>query len=371
MNPYEPRLERLWDWMARESIAMVLFEDTAGRRDQTIYWLTGHPSDALLFLSLDRKALLVPWDINLAKVYAHADMIIPYSEFERFPRKAIRGALETLGIPSGSKIEIPAATPYPLFLSYVGDMSDFDILCRERSAGAKARKIRAVKDDEEIHIYRKAAAVTNVLIDLLEKKVRSGKIKTEADAALLIELEARKRGCEGTGFETLAAGPERSFGIHAFPAWTGAAFAGPGLSILDFGVRLAGYTTDVTLSFVREPNPRQEKLAGMVEKAAKLSLSMANNGTATRDIAAAVEELFAKSKKRMPHALGHGIGLEEHEYPLISNRSDNDWVLEPGMVFTLEPGLYDPLYGGCRLENDILMTENGPEILTGARIIRL
>jgi Xaa-Pro dipeptidase len=371
MNRYQPRLEKIWDWMAQESIAMVMFEDTEGRRDRTIRWLTGHPGDALLFLSLERKSLLVPWDVNMAKAYAQADCIIPYGEFERLPRRAIQGAAEKFKIPHGSKIEIPPAAPYPLFLRYVGELPDFDILCRERSAIAEARKFRAVKDNEEIKICRKASAITNSLIDLLEKNVRSGRIKTEADAALLIELEARKRGCEGTGFETLAAGPERSFGIHAFPAWTGAAFAGPGLSILDFGVRLGGYTTDVTLTFVREPNPRQEKLVSLVEKAAKLALSIAYNGVPARDMAAAVEELFAKSKKHMPHSLGHGIGLEEHEYPAINNRADNEWVLEPGMIFTLEPGLYDHLYGGCRLENDILMTENGPELLTGARVIRL
>jgi Xaa-Pro dipeptidase len=371
MNRYQARLEKLWDWMAQEGAALVMFEDTEGRRDRTIRWLTGHPGDALLFLSVERKALLVPWDINLARAYAQANFIIPYSEFDRLPRRAIQGAAERLNIPPGSKIEIPPDTPYSLFLCYVGELTDFDILCRERSTAAEALKIRAVKDEEEIKIYRKAADVTNALIDRLEKNVRSGKIKTEADAALLIEVEARRRGCEGTGFETLAAGPERSFGIHAFPAWTGAAFAGAGLSILDFGVRMGGYTTDVTLTFVREPNPRQEKITGLVEKAAKLSLSMAHNGAATRDIAAAADELFAKSKRRMPHALGHGIGLEEHEYPAVRNRADNEWVLEPGMIFTLEPGLYDPLQGGCRLENDILMTENGPEVLTRARIIRL
>jgi Xaa-Pro dipeptidase len=294
-----------------------------------------------------------------------------YSEFDNLPRKAIMGAVEILGVPFGSKIEIPSVTPYPVFLGYVGDLPDFDILCRERSAATEARKYRAVKDQEEIKVYRKAARITNELIDLLEKNVRSGKIKTEADAALLIEIEARRQGCEGTGFETLAAGPDRSFAIHAFPAWTCSPFAGPGLSILDFGVKLGSYSTDVTLTFVREPGPRQEKLVSLVEKAYKLALSMAHNGTPAKDIAAAVDAFFARSKKHMPHGLGHGVGLEAHEYPMIRNRGDNEWVLEPGMIFTIEPGLYEPLYGGCRLENDILMTETGPEVLTESRIVRL
>jgi Xaa-Pro dipeptidase len=371
MNPYLPRLEKIWDWMAQEGIALVMFEDCEERRDQSLCWLCGQPGDALLFLSLDRKTLLVPWDVNLARVFAAADMIIPYGEFNRQPLEAIRGAAKVFKIPGASRIEIPPLTPYPLFLHYVGELGDFDILCRERSALAKTRKLRAIKDETEIKIYRHAANITNDIIDLIEKNVRKEKIKTEADAALLIEAESRRRGCAGTGFETLAAGPERSFSIHAFPAWTSGTFGGPGLSILDFGLRYGSYTTDVTLTFARDLNPKQEKMICLVEKAGRLAASMAHNDMPARDMASAVDALFAKSKKQMPHALGHGIGLEEHEYPAIRNRSDNNWVLEPGMIFTLEPGLYDPLQGGCRLENDFLMTEAGAEMLTEARIIHL
>jgi len=369
----QARFAKIWDWMAQEGIALLMLEDTESRRDQNIRWLTGLPSDALLFLSLDRKAILVAWDLNLAKLYAaHAPVLLAaYNDFGRQPRKAIAAVAQKLGIPLGTKIEIPSVTPYPVFLEYVGELTNFDILCRENGAASELIKLRSVKDAEEIAIMRKAAAVTNELIDLLEKNVRDEKIKTEADAAMFIELECRKRGCEGTSFDTLAAGPQRSFAIHAFPNWTCSPFGNKGLSILDFGVKLGGYCTDVTLTFARDIDPKQEKLVNLVEKAAKLALSMAHNGTAARDIASAVDALFSKSKKQMPHGLGHGIGLQEHEYPLIRNRSDNEWILEPGMIFTIEPGLYDPLLGGCRLENDILITETGAEVLTTARIIKL
>jgi Xaa-Pro dipeptidase len=359
--------------MAEESISLLMLEDTEGRRDQNIRWLTGHPGDALLFLSRDKKAVLTAWDVNLAKQYAcNAPVVLTaYNDFERQACKALAAVAQTLDIPAGSKIEIPSVTPYPLFLNYVGELTNYDIICRERGAGAQIKTFRAVKDEREIAITRKAAEITNELIDLLEKNVRDGKIKTEADAALLIEVEARKRGCEGTSFDTLAAGTGRSFAIHAFPNWTYSDFGGDGLSILDFGVRLDGYSTDVTLTFARALNPKQEKLVGLVEKAAKLAVSMAHNGTPAKNLAVAVDALFTKSKKQMPHGLGHGIGLQEHEYPLVTSRSNNEWVLETGMIFTIEPGLYDPLLGGVRLENDILITEAGPEVLTTSRIIRL
>jgi len=370
-NPYQGRLEKMWDWMAQESISLVMFEDTEGRRDQTIRWLCGHPCDALLFLSVDRKTLLVPWDINLAKSYASADTLIPYGDFSRQPLNAVMGAVKALSIPQGAKIEIPPVTPYPQFLNFVGEISDYDILCRERCAVSHAQMLRAIKDADEIKIIKQAAGITNELIDLLEKQVRGGKIKTEADAALLIELEARKRGCDGTGFETIAAGPQRSYCIHAFPSWTGDPFAGQGLSILDFGIKLHGYTTDVTLTFARDPKAQQERMINHVERAYQLAIAMTEDQMPVRQLALAVDMHLGRYKKVMPHALGHGIGLEEHEYPVIKVRDTNELLLEQGMFFSIEPGLYDPLYGGCRLENDVLLTETGPEILTTARIIRL
>jgi Xaa-Pro dipeptidase len=372
MTHLEARRERVYDLMARDGIAMVMFEDSEGRRDPAVRWLTGQPGDALLFLTAIRQAILVPWDINIAKLYADSDFIIPYTEFGRQCIQAVLGAAEFLKVPYGSRIEIPMDTSYRVFLQFVEQITDFDVLCRSGGVHEAVRELRAVKDEEEIRIYRQAAKITNEIIDLLEDRIRSEELKTEIDAALFIEAEARRRECEGTGFETLAAGPERSFAIHAFPAYTGAAFAGPGLSILDFGLRYEGYTTDVTLTFVRGPLTRQQdKLLSLTERAYKLALSMADCGMEAREAAAAVDDLFGKSRKAMPHALGHGIGLEAHEAPYLRNRPDNTRQLQEGMIFTLEPGLYDPAHGGCRLENDVLLTASGAEVLTRARIIRL
>jgi Xaa-Pro dipeptidase len=370
-NVYQARRQRVYDWMARENIALAMFEDAEGRRDANIRWLTGHPQDALLFLSVEKKALLVPWDVNLAKIYADTDYLRDYAGFERLPVRACAIAAEFLKIPHGSKIELPAGTSYPQFLNYIEALSGWDALCRKDGLAAELEQYRAIKDDAEIALYRKTAALTCEVIDALEKQLRAGKLAAEFEAAAFIDAEARRHGCEGTGFETLAAGNERSFAIHAFPAYTGETFGGRGLSILDFGLKYHGYTTDVTITVAREPSRAQEKIIALVEKAAKLALSRAQDGAAARDIAAAVDALFAKAGKTMPHALGHGIGLDAHESPAIRSRSDNEWILRPGMIIALEPGLYSPLLGGCRLENDVLITETGAETLTNARIIRL
>ena len=372
MSTYPKRREQLYDWMAREGISLAMIEDSEMSRNPAIRWLTGHPSDALLFLSVERSSLLVPWDINIAMLHGEADILLPYTEFERRPINALRGAIERFGIPKASRIEIPGTTPYPHFLNFVDEISDYDIICRENGILTELERYRAIKDETEIKIFQKACALTDEIISLVEKNLRSGKIKTEADLAFFIDAEGRKRGCEGTGFETLAAGPARSFGIHPFPAFTKGAFGGSGLSILDFGLKYAGYTSDVTLTFAGEPlSKEQEKMLSLTEKAYKLAVSMARGGESSRKISLAVDSYLARHKKAMPHALGHGIGLEAHEAPFIRSRADSDWVLEKGMIITIEPGIYDPVHGGCRLENDILITEDDSEIITGAGIIRL
>jgi Xaa-Pro dipeptidase len=376
LTAYQNRLEAIFDWMMEDRICLLVFEDCEGRRDSTIRWLTGHPCDALLFLFLDFEGkghtLLVPWDVNLAMLHVKVDTLIPYGEFGRQPIKAVQGAVEFFEVPHGSKIEIPGTTSYPRFLNFVEELSDFDVICREGGAKAEIEKSRAIKDESEIKIYRTIFAMTDEIINQVEKNIRSGKLKTEVDVAIFIDCESRKMGCEGTGFETIAAGPSRSFGIHAFPAYTAEIFGGSGLSILDFGLKYFGYSSDVTVTFAKEPlSKQQEKMLNLVEKAYTLAISQVKSGVPARSISAAVESLFARSKKTMPHALGHGIGLEAHEAPSLRNRADNDWILQSGMIIAIEPGLYDPVHGGCRLENDLLVTDTGAEVLTNSRIIRL
>lgn len=370
---YQKRRADLVTWMARKSISVVLLEDTEGRREKAIRYFSGHPGDALLAITVTGHAVLCPWDINLAERMSDVDVIIPYSDFGRHPVTAAAGIIESIGVPANSRIEIPGHTPYPLFLQYVGTLLEHVVLCREtEGVFEEISRMRSIKDESEIAIIESACALTDTIINLLEKQIRSGKIKTELDAAIFIEHTARESGADGTGFETLAAGSDRSYSIHPVPAYTNAKIGTTGLSILDFGIMIGGYTSDVTLTLAcGKINPTQEKLIGLVEKAYATAILKYTPGTLTREASLAADAVFKRSKKSMPHALGHGIGLEPHEGPAIRNRIENEWVFEPGMVVTLEPGLYDPLHGGCRLENDILITEEGNRVLTNSRIIRI
>jgi Xaa-Pro dipeptidase len=369
---FAARRGRIAAWLKERGIAAAVFEDREGRRDPTVRYLSGQPGDSLLLVTAAGRGILVSWDVNMARRMSRVDEILAYGDFERRPVRAVLGVLAREGVRPGSQVELPSSLAYPEYIRYAEEGADFDFLCREDGADEFARGLRAVKDDAEIGVYRRAAAITDALIEALEAGVRKGGISSESDAALFLERESRARGCEGMGFETLAAGPARSFGIHAFPTYTSGAFGTGGLSILDFGVSLEGYTTDVTMTFVRgRPSAPQERMIALVEEAYKEAAGMLRPGVPTLEVARRVDEIFAARGFTMPHALGHGIGLEAHEAPAMRNRDDNAWVLAPGHVVTLEPGLYDPEAGGVRLEDDFLILPGGAEALTRSRIVRL
>ncbi|MBE6344604.1 MAG: aminopeptidase P family protein [Spirochaetaceae bacterium] len=366
------RREQLIHIMQEKHIAATVFEDTEGRRDTSIRYLTGHPGDAILIITAKGESILCPWDEHMAANMASVDKILPFTRFSRNPINAVKAILQKLHINDGSRIDISPEIPYPMFLRYVDALPGLNVLCREDGIHSAVIKLRATKDEYEIQCIKEAAIVTDMIVDKLEEGIRQGTIQTETDVALLIEKEARIAGCEGTGFESLVACPERSFGIHCFPPYTAKPFPGNGLSIVDFGVKKEGYTSDVTITFVSgNITEEQEKQLQLIQKAYDEGLKYYNPLVPVKLAATKVNDLFTKAKKTMPHSLGHGVGLEAHEYPVIRSSVSSEDIFLPGMVVTLEPGLYDPELGGCRLENDILITETGNQVLTKSRIIRI
>jgi len=375
MNAHLKRRESLVGYMAEKGISAIILEDFENLRSQSLRYLCGHPTDAILFLFADGKSLLVPWDVSMAREKADVDRIVPYSDFNRQFKEAAAAVLADNLMGGKAAVEVSGRTPHPRYVGLCSRLPDIRILCDEAGVDAFISGLRTVKDAAESAALRKAAAITNELIRRVERLVSSGSAgsPTEIELAQLIEREALGLGAEGLGFETLAAGPGRSWAIHAFPPYTVGPFGGRGLSILDFGVKVDGYTSDVTLTIARGPlSAEQERMLSIVERAYAEAMKTSARGASPLDPARAADAAFAAEGWKMPHALGHGIGLDAHERPLLRAQGElSDPELLPGMAFTVEPGLYNPEHGGVRLENDVLMTESGPEILTEARIIRL
>ena len=370
---YKARRDKVASWLKEHSVFAVVFEDTEGARDVAIRYLTGHPSDAILIITQKGESVLTAWDENLMKEKAKADRLIPYTTFERKKERAIKEILSSFSYaPKNAVVELPSVTSHLQFQKYEKELDGWKIVCDEKGAHDAVVKMRAVKDEYEIECTREACRITNGITDLIEKMARAGEIKTETDVALLIERKLREAGCERTSFDTLAAGPARSFAIHAFPGYTNGEWPAQGLSILDYGVCYEGYASDATITIAKgKLTQEQEKQLSLTQKAFDQCLKLYKAGNKTKDAAAKADEIFAAEGRNMPHGLGHGTGLEIHEAPAVSMRAGDDVVFQVGNIVTLEPGLYDTKIGGCRLENDVLITEDGNEVLTNSRIIRI
>lgn len=369
---YATRVNYLAEFLRDEKIGCTIFIDNEEHRDVSVRYLTGHPSDAVLFVFDDASTILVPWDEILAKKNAICDKMIPFTKYKNSAHIASYEILKTKTAIVNKKVEVPPTTSYIDFLKFIDFLQDWDVKCNEFSSHQYVAALRSVKDEYEIQCIKEACRIGDLIINKIEEEVKNNNIKTEIDVALLIEKECRLHGCEKTGFETLAANPSRSWAIHCFPNYTNAPWPSEGLSILDFGVVYNGYTSDTTLTIAKGAlSEDQEQLLSLVQKAADECLELYKPGLKICDAAAHANKVFAKAKRKMPHSLGHAIGLEVHEFPRVSTQTVEQIEFDEGMVLTLEPGLYDEKLGGCRLENDILITKDGNEVISNSRIIRI
>lgn len=370
---YAARRGRLMGKLLENNMGAAVFIDNEAHRDPSLPYYTGHPSDAVLIIFSDGYTILIPWDENLAKQRAFCDKLIPFTRYKNNDIDAVKAGLN-LGISHGTsaKVDLPPYLTYPEFLKFIDALSNYDCRCREEGAFDFTVNARMIKDEYEIECTKEAARIGDLIIDKIEEGIKDGSIKSETDVALLIERECRVHGCERTGFDTLAAGPSRSFAIHAFPGYTAAAWPAQGLSILDFGVVYNGYTSDTTVTVAMGPlTPEQEQQVDLVQKAYDECVKLYTKEHTIHEAAKKADSVFATAKRKMPHTLGHGIGLEIHEFPRVSTKVSADLKFQPGMILTCEPGLYDAEIGGCRLENDVLITEDGNEVITRSRIIRV
>ena len=367
---YRTRREKVYAYMKDNGVSVAVFHDSEDGREPALRYLTGLPSDAVLVLTADGKSVLCPWDENLAAKMAHADKIIPFTKYQRDALQAVKEIIAETDAGSKPVLELSPATSYPQVRKYISELSDWEIKCEEKGVHSFVVEMRAQKDEYEIACTRKACSITSAMTDEISLMVQQGKFKFESDVALFIEKRLREEGCERTSFDTLAAGNTRSFAIHAFPGYTSSPWGTEGLSILDYGVCYEGYASDCTITIARSPDAAQEKILNLVQQAADECIKLYKPGKPIINAVKKADEIFASEGLNMPHGLGHGTGLEIHEEPFVSPRGAGDKKFMPGNIITLEPGLYDPALGGCRLENDVLITETGNEVLTNSKIFR-
>ena len=226
-------------------------------------------------------------------------------------------------------------------------------------------RLRMVKDAEEITALREAAGRLGPVAEAAFATTRAGVSERHVAAAINAALD--DAGFERPAFATIVAGGPNSALPHHHPG--GRVLEDGDLVVLDFGGVLGGYCSDLTRTVaIGSPAADRRRLYDAVREAQAAALAAIRPGVAASDVDEAARNVLTGQGlgDAFGHGTGHGLGLEVHEEPRISRRREGvaSAVLEPGMVFTVEPGAYVPGTGGVRIEDDVLVTGTGCEILT-------
>ena len=234
-----------------------------------------------------------------------------------------------------------------------------------RSTERFIERLRAVKDAAELGVLREAAQRLTAVAGTAIESVRGG--IAEREVAAVIETALRRAGYERPAFDTIVASGPNSALPH-YRAGDRVLHAGD-LVVLDFGGVLDGYCSDLTRTVsVGNPSLGARRLHAAVHEAQAAAIDAVKPGVTTADVDGAARRVLVGHGlgEAFGHGTGHGLGLDVHEEPRVSKpRSDvPPERLEPGMVFTIEPGAYLPGFGGVRIEDDVLVTETGCEVLT-------
>ncbi|HHT06615.1 MAG TPA: aminopeptidase P family protein [Hydrogenispora sp.] len=225
-------------------------------------------------------------------------------------------------------------------------------------------RLRRKKSAAEIAAIRKAVQITDQAWARLLPELKPG--RTEKEIAALFEYFQRDLGAEGTSFPTIVASGPRSALPHGVP--TEKKLEAGELLVLDGGARYDGYCSDFTRTIVvgAAPTAQQQELYDLVLRAQETALAGMRAGMTGKEVDALARGVIAAAGygERFGHGLGHSLGLQIHEPPRLSLTDET--VLEPGVVCTVEPGIYLTDWGGIRIEDVVVITEDGIENLTNS-----
>ncbi len=224
-------------------------------------------------------------------------------------------------------------------------------------------QMRMVKDKGEIETITRAAAIMDKAVEALVAGLEEG--VTEREAAMELEAKTLQGGADDMGFDTIFAfGPSAAY-PHAVP---GQRKLEPGHMIkIDCGAKVDGYCSDMTRTYIfGEPDDKLREVYQAVFDAQQAAVEAAGPGKPCKEIDAVARDIITERGygNEFSHGLGHGVGLAVHEMPSLSARSED--TLKPGMVVTIEPGIYIEGWGGVRIEDSVAITRTGCERLTRA-----
>ena len=222
---------------------------------------------------------------------------------------------------------------------------------------------RIIKSEEETEILQKTINISDSAFNNVSKKIVTG--MTEKDVGWEMEKEMRELGAESPSFDTIVASGINGSKPHHSP--TDKLISDNEAITIDMGAKYKGYCSDLTRTiFIGDPDEKFKKIYTTVLKAQLISMETAKPDMTGEEIDKIARDIITSEGygEYFGHSLGHGVGIEIHENPGVGPNSKNN--IKPGMVYTIEPGIYIENWGGIRIEDMVIMTENGNNLLSHA-----
>ncbi len=345
------RISRLRDWLSTSDVAGVLVTD-----EMNVRYLTGFTGDSTYLLVTPTSALILSdrrYETQLAQQCPDLAALVrgPERKMIDLVKEAIDAtAMKRLGLEAGAitwELQLLLSQSVPLVeLVAIGD-----------PVGA----LRMLKDDSELAILKRAIWIAERAYESVRAKLRPS--LTELDVAHELEIAIRELGGEGCGFAPIVGAGVGSALPHYRPG--SIQIGGNKTLLIDWGAKYCGYTSDLARTLHRDHPPAGFEAAYEAVLAAHAkALETIRNGVNAKDVDQAARQVLENAGlgPMFKHGLGHGIGLRIHEAPRMGATSEE--VLATGMVVTVEPGVYLEGNFGIRIEDDVLVTKNGCELLS-------
>lgn len=348
------RINRVLELLAREQIDCVIIKDVT-----TIRYITGFSGDSSLFY-LDRYKGVLVTDGRYTEQAKTEMKFFKVLEYQPQNSASIWQAVAALAKDADAKVVGFDGDNYSFtdYMTLQGILEGVTLKSLDFSC------IRMIKDKKELDMLLRAASIADDAFVRLLEDIRPG--RSERSLAGRLEYYMRMLGSEKTSFDTIVASGYRSALPHGMAS--DKVLEVGDFVTFDFGAVYKGYHSDITRTVVLGmATPWHKEVYTVVEEAQLKGLKAARVGMTGKELDAIVRDSITACGygDNFVHGLGHGVGLEIHEMPNINKRGDT--VLQTGMIFTIEPGIYIPGKGGVRIEDTVILTEEGAKALNGVK----
>lgn len=353
------RIRKIFSKLDKECDAIILMNAQEPLLDSSFFYAcdldSGLFEECIAILKPDGTASLITSELEETAAKGSSAEVITYKTLKD-KEEAVKASLQ------GSRI-VGINSRYVTYhsIQYISKViPDVEFL----DVGQALSEARMVKEENEIECIRKACHIASDVADMIGQLLSCE--MAEYEIAAEIGYNMQKLGASSTSFDTIAAFGKNAAEPHHSPGHCRLKKYEMGL--FDFGCRVSRYCSDITRTFSpHEYSKKFEEVYEIVLEAQRLAIEEIKPGMASSEIDKIARDHIDSTeyKGRMIHSLGHGLGLDVHDGGSFSPRSQI--VLEEHMVMTVEPGIYLPGWGGIRIEDDVLVTKDGCEVLTHAK----